>query len=102
MKKSGVGARTAATVPTAFSSVAISDANVAQFITDVISLRLPRVRFSQGTGRAQFVMVDGLVAISQTRDDLDPWPYSRTQDGHTFPTFWKLWFVPMSEIEIEI
>ena len=42
------------------------------------------------------------MAVTQTRDDIPEWPYTATQDGHTFPTFWKLWFVPMSEIEIEI
>jgi hypothetical protein len=48
-------------------------------------------------------MTDGSVAVTQIREDYPGgWPFVATQDGHTFPTFWKLWFVPMSEIEIEI
>jgi len=103
MKKSGAGARGAAIAPRTFVPVVLSDASAAQFIAAVKSLALPRVRILKGTGRAQYIMTDGSVAVTQIREDSPGgWPFVATQDGHTFPTFWKLWFVPMSDIEIEI
>jgi len=72
----------------------VSGARAARFIEMVKSLRLPRVRIAQGTGLAQYLMLDDsgyIVVVSQTKVDIPEW---------TFPSFWKLRFVPISQVEV--
>lgn len=100
-KKSGRTARVATPAQTTFVSVTRSDVAVEQFIEMVKSLKLPRVTIPQGTGRAQYIMPDRIIGVTQTREDIPDWPYTATQNGITFPTLWKLHFVPIDQILVE-
>ena len=77
-----------------YAPVRASSVLVEQFINTVKSLRLPRVRTPFGTGLAQYLMLDDsgyIVVVSQTKVDIPEW---------TFPSFWKLRFVPISQVEV--